>query len=158
MRVISVINFKGGVGKTTLTANLGAELARRGQRVLLVDLDPQSSLTYSFYAPDVAAGKIPPDRSIKSWYDSFDRGVPYRPLSECVVIPAAVNAKVAEYGGFVGLIPSTISLMDHELSMLANVGLRGVEPGQELFRLRRALSAALRDPALGGYDVVLIDC
>jgi chromosome partitioning protein len=42
--------------------------------------------------------------------------------------------------------------------MLANVGLRGVEPGQELFRLRRALSAGVRDPALGGYDVVLIDC
>lgn len=158
MRVISVINFKGGVGKTTLTANLGAELARRGKRVLLVDLDPQSSLTYSFYAPDVAAGHIPPDRSIKAWYDSFDLGVPHRALSECVVIPAAVNHKIAEFGGFIGLIPSTMSLIDHELSMLANVGLRGVEPGQELFRLRRALSDALRDGALGGYDLVLIDC
>jgi len=66
MQVVSVINFKGGVGKTTLTANLGAELARRGKRVLLLDLDPQSSLTYSFYAPDLAAGRIPPDRSIKA--------------------------------------------------------------------------------------------
>jgi chromosome partitioning protein len=158
MRVVSVINFKGGVGKTTVTANLGAELARRGQRVLLVDLDPQSSLTYSFYAPDVAAGRIPPNRSIKAWYDSFDRGQAHRPLSECVVIPAAVNHKIAEYGGFVGLIPSTMSLIDHELSMLANVGLRGVEPSQELFRLRRALGLALRDAALGGYDIVLIDC
>jgi chromosome partitioning protein len=158
MRVVSVINFKGGVGKTTLTANLGAELARRRLRVLLVDLDPQSSLTYSFYAPDVAAGHIPPDRSIKAWYDSFDRGVPHRQLGECVVIPAAVNHKISEYGGFVGLVPSTMSLIDHELSMLANVGLRGVEPGQELFRLRRALGAALRDPALGSYDIALIDC
>jgi chromosome partitioning protein len=158
MRVVSVINFKGGVGKTTLTANLGAELARRGQRVLLVDLDPQSSLTYSFYAPDVAAGKIPPNRSIKAWYDSFDRGVAHRPLAECVVVPTSVNQKIAESGGFVGLIPSTMSLIDHELSMLANVGLRGVEPGQELFRLRRALSHALREPALAGYDIALIDC
>jgi hypothetical protein len=140
VQVVSVINFKGGVGKTTLTANLGAELARRGKRVLLLDLDPQSSLTYSFYAPDVAAGRIPPDRSIKAWYDSFDRGVPHRALGECVVAPAAMNHKIAESGGHVGLIPSTMSLIDHELSMLANVGLRGVEPGQELFRLRRALS------------------
>jgi chromosome partitioning protein len=158
MRVVSVINFKGGVGKTTLTANLGAELARRGQRVLVVDLDPQSSLTYSFYAPDVAAGRIPPDRSIKAWYDSFERGVPQRQLSECVVIPSSVNQKVSEYGGFLGLVPSTMSLIDHELSMLANVGLRGVAPGQELFRLRRALSSALRDAALGSYDIALIDC
>lgn len=158
MRVVSVINFKGGVGKTTVTANLGAELARRGKRVLLVDLDPQSSLTYSFYAPDMAAGRIPPDRSIKAWYDSFDRGLPNRALSDCVVIPAEVNKKVQQYGGFVGLIPSSMSLIDHELSMLANVGLRGVEPGQELFRLRRALSEALHHPALAGYELVLIDC
>src|SRR5262245_43105973 len=158
MQVVAVINFKGGVGKTTLTANLGAELARRGKRVLLVDLDPQSSLTYSFYAPDVAAGRIPPDRSIKAWYDSFDRGIPQRVLGECVVVPNTVNHKVAESCGFIGLIPSTMSLIDHELSMLANVGLRGVEPGQELFRLRRALSEAIRDGALAGYDLALIDC
>lgn len=158
MRVVSVINFKGGVGKTTLTANLGAELARRGKRVLLVDLDPQSSLTYSFYAVDMAAGRIPPERSIKAWYDSFESGVPRRALSECVVVPKAVNDKVAPHGGFVGLIPSTISLINHELSMLANVGLSDVEPGRELYRLRRALADALSDGALAGYDFALLDC
>lgn len=158
MRVVSVINFKGGVGKTTLTANLGAELANRGKRVLLVDLDPQSSLTHSFYSTDIAAGRIPPDRTIKAWYDSFIRGVPQRALSECVVVPGTLNDKVAARGGFLGLIPSTMSLIDHELSMLANVGLRDVEPGQEIYRLRRALADALRDGALAGYDIALIDC
>lgn len=44
-RFISVVNLKGGVGKTTLTANIGVSLARRKHRVLLVDLDFQSSLT-----------------------------------------------------------------------------------------------------------------
>ena len=39
MKVVSVINYKGGVGKTTLTANLAAHLAWHGRRVLLVDLD-----------------------------------------------------------------------------------------------------------------------
>ena len=52
MRIVSVINYKGGVGKTSLTANLGAELAWRGKRVLLIDLDAQASLTFSFIKPD----------------------------------------------------------------------------------------------------------
>jgi chromosome partitioning protein len=47
MRTIAVLNQKGGVGKTTTTVNLGAGLARQGQGVLLLDLDPQAHLTYS---------------------------------------------------------------------------------------------------------------
>ena len=45
-QVIAIINHKGGTGKTTTTVNLGAALTKLGHKVLLVDLDPQGSLTY----------------------------------------------------------------------------------------------------------------
>lgn len=51
-RVISIVNFKGGVGKTTSTVNIGAAIAREGYRVLLVDMDPQFNLSQSLGLQD----------------------------------------------------------------------------------------------------------
>ncbi|MBQ9135967.1 MAG: AAA family ATPase, partial [Lachnospiraceae bacterium] len=53
-RVIASVNQKGGVGKTTITMNLGIGLARAGKKVLMIDFDPQGSLTdcLGFPEPD----------------------------------------------------------------------------------------------------------
>ncbi|MCJ8343746.1 MAG: ParA family protein [Cetobacterium sp.] len=58
-RIISIINFKGGVGKTTTVHSLGAGLTLKNKKVLLIDLDPQSSLTFLTFANT-------PDKSIKN--------------------------------------------------------------------------------------------
>lgn len=53
--VVAVINQKGGTGKTTTTINLGSALSKQGKKVLLLDLDPQSNLSYSLAVSTVKA-------------------------------------------------------------------------------------------------------
>ena len=63
-RILAIVNVKGGVAKTTATANLAAALAALGRKVLAVDLDPQASLT--------AALGFNPDELPRSITDALD--------------------------------------------------------------------------------------
>lgn len=62
-RVVTFFNFAGGVGKTTLARDLGAELARRGYRVLLIDADPQANLTSW-----LGVQKVRPEQTLRHLY------------------------------------------------------------------------------------------
>ena len=156
MRVISVVNYKGGVGKTTLTANLGSELARRGKRVLLIDLDPQCSLTHCFYNQSDYQLKIRPNKTIKHWYDSFSDDTPLRNLPDFVVRPSEVNRVIREDNGRLDLIASDILLFELDLQLARNTASANFD--DVLFRYRRALLDALMDRTFTPYDYVLIDC
>ena len=52
MKIIAAVNQKGGVGKTSLTLNLGFELSKAGYKILIIDLDPQASLSKNLIGED----------------------------------------------------------------------------------------------------------
>ncbi|WP_083707326.1 ParA family protein [Intrasporangium flavum] len=108
--VLAVANQKGGVAKTTSVASLGAAFAEHGERVLLVDLDPQACLTFSL--------GVDPDTVEKSVHDVLTGGTP---LADVVVS--------CEEG--VDLVPSTIDLAGAEAALMPR-------PGRE-YVLRTAL-------------------
>lgn len=93
MRTIALFNQKGGVGKTTTSVNLGAALADAGQRVVLIDLDPQANLSTHL--------GITPDKVRYSTYQVLTDNVPIKesliPVSERLwVSPSTTDLAAAE--------------------------------------------------------------
>ncbi|WOI58425.1 plasmid partitioning protein RepA [Palleronia sp. LCG004] len=138
--IISAINLKGGVGKSTSTQHLSQALAMRGYRTLAIDLDPQASLTQLFgiipeREPDMAtlyhAIRYPEDGVSES-----------RPIEiGDVVRPTHIPR--------LDLIPSSMQIMEFEHETAAN------DQRQAPFFLRVEEALA---PIRDDYDVILFDC
>lgn len=158
MKVVSVINYKGGVGKTTLTANLSAELAWRGYRVLMVDLDAQASLTFSFIAPDDWQENYADEKTIKSWFESLDSNTPIS-LSSIVFRPERVARRLVSRTGSIDLIPSHLGLINVDLELATKLGGANLTQAKRHFlSVHSCLSRGLKEIDPDSYDVVFIDC
>ena len=130
LRVLSVSNQKGGVGKTTTTINLGTALAAVGERVLIVDLDPQGNASTGL--------GVPRGQRKTTVYDVI--------VGEKPIVDAAVPTALPG----LELIASDPDLSGVELE-LASAPRRS-------FRLRDALQPLRESAEAGGYTYVLIDC
>jgi len=158
MKIVSVINYKGGVGKTSLTANLGAELAWRGKRVLLIDLDAQASLTFSFIKPDEWEARFESSKTIKSWFDSFQNSSPI-PLANLIQTPARISQTLGGRGKL-DVIYSHLGLINVDLELATGLGGANLAQAKKNFisihkRLADGLSLIAKE---NKYDLVLIDC
>lgn len=160
MDIISFINYKGGVGKTTLTANVAAELAYRGKRVLVVDLDPQTNLTLSFIDLDKWQELDEEGKTIKHWYDEFLDADLDESLSELIVVPDKVNNILNQLNsqGYVHLISSHLELINLDMELATRYGGNSERTIRSSFlrlfsRLKKGLEEVEDD-----YDLVLIDC
>lgn len=159
MNVISVINYKGGVGKTTVSANLAAEMAFRGKKVLAIDLDPQASLTFSFLRVDDWRKLYEKSKTIKNWFDAFIDDDKDLDLSSLIVKPKRVNARLASRGGCVDLICSHLALINVDLELATRLsGASERQMRANFLRVHSRLKHGLASIEEGSYDVVLIDC
>ena len=130
-KVISLVNQKGGVGKTTTSINLSASLAVLGKRVLLIDLDPQGNTTTGI---GINKGDI--DKSI---YDVL--------IDRCDINEAIINTKYKR----LSVLPATINLAGIDIELLEK---SNQEP---TFSKGMQLKNKL-DTIKGMYDFVIIDC
>lgn len=142
--IISVLNLKGGVGKTTVTAHLGAALAAKGYNVLLMDLDLQGSLS-SLFLGESALVERSRDKLLLQHYLLKAAERRKANLLECCV--PILNGKSA-------LVPNADSMAYAELNLtmqwLLRLGKRDTR-----FLLRKALQ---QKRVTNRYDIVLLDC
>jgi chromosome partitioning protein len=132
MHTVAFLNKKGGVGKTSSTHHLSGALGQKGLRVLLVDTDPQASLTQGLLGPD-AARALPPGETIAALFD--EAGGP--PMGE-LIRPTTVPG--------VSLLAGSEAMEDLNVT-------RPWETGPLQFALRDGLSEVAN-----GFDLALVDC
>lgn len=161
MKVVSVINYKGGVGKTTLTANLAASIAAEGRKVLIIDLDPQANLTFSFVSVEEWKENYEQSKTLKSLFKAFIDREPLPKISSLLIAPSIVN-NCFKTGGELHLLCSHLGLIDVDIDLASSLGGGSMKYQIENFlSVYSILKKSIQELFVESerpYDIVLIDC
>jgi len=157
MQIVSVINYKGGVGKTTTTANIAGQLAWTGKKILLIDLDPQASLTFSLVSPDFWEANLADTRTIKRWFDRADVGDEVN-MNDLLVEDMHINEVLGDRGRL-ALIASHLGLINVDLELATQLGGASLaQVKRNYVTVHRRLANGLAELGPDDFDLVLIDC
>lgn len=157
MDIISIINYKGGVGKTTLTTNIAGDLAQRGYNVLMIDLDPQASLTFSFLKPDEWKEKVADKHTIKNWF-SDSKKVRTERFEDLIITPHTVKETLKNKWKL-DLVSSHLELINVDLELATKLGGANMTQAKEQFiKVHRRLLDGINQLPDDAYDIILIDC
>ena len=135
-------------------------MAFRGKDVLIVDLDPQANLTFSFFTVEKWQKLDGKSKTIKHWYDAFLEEDKDMPLSDLIVSPKKVNKKLEELGstGSIDIISSHLELINVDMELATRYGGNTDRTIRSSFlRLFSRLQKGLEEIE-DEYDVVIIDC
>ena len=128
--VIAVVNQKGGTAKTTTVENLGIGLAKAGKKVLLIDTDPQASLT-------ICLGYPRPDDLPMTLTDLLSSSINERPVN--------LSEGILHQAEGVDLIPANIEMAGLEVALVNTMN-------------RERMLKQFLEPIKGSYDYILLDC
>lgn len=157
MDIISIINYKGGVGKTTLTTNIAGDLALLGYKVLMIDLDPQASLTFSFLKPDEWKEKVADKHTIKNWF-SDSKKVRTERFEDLIITPHTVKDSLKNKGKL-DLVSSHLELINVDLELATKLGGANMTQAKEQFiKVYHRLLDGINQLPDDAYDIILIDC
>lgn len=160
MKTTAVINYKGGVGKTSVTANLAGQLAWKGYKVLLLDMDAQASLTFSFLKPEDWRDNYEQSKTIKNWFDAVTAQTEF-PLESLIFSPEAANKAISKGGqsGRLDLIASHLGLINVDLELATQLGGASLQQIKKNYlKVHRRLADGLSQISSLDYDILLIDC